>query len=64
MRTMKLGVSNLTVPVVAVGCWRMHKLEQKEAEQFVRTAVDAGANFFDHGSDDLSTLAIWFCRLH
>ena len=48
MRTMKLGLSNLTVPVVAVGCFRMHKLAQKEAEHFVRTAIDAGANFFDH----------------
>ena len=48
MRTMKLGLSNLTVPVVAVGCFRMHKLAHKEAEHFVRTSIDAGANFFDH----------------
>ena len=48
MRTIKLGTSNLEVPVVAVGCMRINGLEQKEAETFVRTAMDAGANFFDH----------------
>ncbi|OWR31897.1 aldo/keto reductase [Saccharibacillus sp. O23] len=48
MRTIKLGTSNLEVPVVAVGCMRINGLETKEAETFVRTAMDAGANFFDH----------------
>lgn len=48
MRTIKLGTSNLEVPVVAVGCMRINGLESKEAETFVRTAMDAGANFFDH----------------
>ena len=48
MRTMKLGSSNLEVPVVAVGCMRINSLEKKEAEQFVQTALDQGANFFDH----------------
>lgn len=48
MRTIKLGTSNLEVPVVAVGCMRINGLEQKEAETFVRTAMEAGANFFDH----------------
>jgi len=48
MRTMKLGTSNLEVPVVAVGCMRINSLEQAEAERFVRTSLEAGANFFDH----------------
>lgn len=48
MRTIKLGTSNLEVPVVAVGCMRINGLASKEAETFVRTAMDAGANFFDH----------------
>lgn len=48
MRTMKLGTSSLEVPVIAVGCMRIQSLEQAEAEKFVRTALDAGANFFDH----------------
>ncbi|MDO3409885.1 aldo/keto reductase [Saccharibacillus sp. CPCC 101409] len=48
MRTMKLGSSNLEVPVVAVGCMRIDGLEKKEAETFVQTSLDEGANFFDH----------------
>ncbi|MCL4319128.1 MAG: aldo/keto reductase [Firmicutes bacterium] len=48
MRTMKLGVSNLQVPVVAVGCMRIASLSKFEAQHFVQTALDEGANFFDH----------------
>ncbi|CAI9393993.1 MULTISPECIES: aldo/keto reductase [Bacillaceae] len=48
MRTIKLGSSTLEVPVVAVGCMRINSLEKKEAEQFVQTALEQGANFFDH----------------
>ncbi|WP_028975468.1 aldo/keto reductase [Spirochaeta cellobiosiphila] len=48
MRTMPLGISNLQVPVIAVGCMRMNGLEKKEAERFVKGALDVGANFFDH----------------
>ena len=48
MRTIKLGTSNLEVPVIAVGCMRINSLEQAEAEQFVQAALEAGANFFDH----------------
>ncbi|MEH7743449.1 aldo/keto reductase family oxidoreductase [Neobacillus drentensis] len=48
MRTMKLGSSALEVPVVAVGCMRINSLEKKEAERFVQSALEEGANFFDH----------------
>lgn len=48
MRTMKLGVSALEVPVVAVGCMRINSLEKTAAERFVQTSLDLGANFFDH----------------
>ncbi|MFC7750730.1 aldo/keto reductase family oxidoreductase, partial [Paenibacillus thermoaerophilus] len=48
MRTMKLGVSPLEVPVVAVGCMRINSLDKPEAERFIRTALEEGANFFDH----------------
>ena len=48
MKTMKLGLSELQVPVIAVGCWRMNKVSAADAERFVRTALDEGANFFDH----------------
>jgi predicted oxidoreductase len=48
MRTMKLGSSTLEVPVVAVGCMRINTLEKNDAERFVQTALEQGANFFDH----------------
>lgn len=48
MRTMKLGDSTLEVPVVAIGCMRMNSLNKTEAEQFVQSALEEGANFFDH----------------
>jgi predicted oxidoreductase len=48
MRTIKLGTSTLEVPVIAVGCMRIHRLSKSEAERFVWTALELGANFFDH----------------
>ncbi|BAB07646.1 aldo/keto reductase family oxidoreductase [Halalkalibacterium halodurans] len=48
MRTIKLGSSSLEVPVVAVGCMRINAISKKEAERFVQTALEQGANFFDH----------------
>ncbi|GHU70104.1 aldo/keto reductase [Clostridia bacterium] len=48
MRTIPLGKSGLTVPAVAVGCMRINRLSDGDAEKFIKTALDAGANFFDH----------------
>jgi predicted oxidoreductase len=48
LRTIKLGSSTLEVPVVAIGCMRINSLEKNEAETFVQTALEQGANFFDH----------------
>ncbi len=48
MRTIKLGTSDLDVPVVAVGCMRIDSIERTDAERFVQTSLDLGANFFDH----------------
>lgn len=48
MRTIKLGTSTLDVPVVAVGCMRINSLDKTEAERFVQTALEQGANFFEH----------------
>lgn len=45
---MKLGSSSLEVPVVAVGCMRINSLEKKESEHFIQSALEEGANFFDH----------------
>ncbi len=48
MRTMKLGSSDLEVPVVAVGCMRIDSLDKGEAERFVGASLEQEANFFDH----------------
>lgn len=48
MRTIKLGQTDLQVPVVAVGCMHLHKLDRTEAGRFLNDAIDMGANFFDH----------------
>ncbi|MGD8113732.1 MAG: aldo/keto reductase, partial [Sphaerochaetaceae bacterium] len=48
MRTIQLGTSALETPTIAVGCMRINTLEKKEAERFVHTALEEGANFFDH----------------
>ena len=43
-----MEVATLEVPVIAVGCMRMNTLDKTEAEQFVQTSLEEGANFFDH----------------
>lgn len=48
MRSIKLGSSPLEVPVIAVGCMRINGLDKQGAERFVQTALEQGANFFDH----------------
>jgi len=48
MKTMKLGLSDLSVPVIALGCMRINRVDRKTAESFVKTALELGANFFDH----------------
>lgn len=48
MRKIKLGNTQLEVPVVAVGCMRIRSLEKPELERYVQTALELGANFFDH----------------
>lgn len=48
MRTIKLGTSSLEVPVLAIGCMRINSLDKPEAERFVQTSLEQGANFFDH----------------
>jgi predicted oxidoreductase len=48
IRTIKLGKSNLEVPALAVGCMRLNGVDKKTAEGFVKTALDLGANYFDH----------------
>ncbi len=48
MRTIALGRSGLRVPTVAVGCMRIAGMSDKEASTLIHTALERGANFFDH----------------
>ena len=48
MKTIELGKTGLQVPVVAVGCMRISGLDKPKAEQFVQSAIEQGAVFFDH----------------
>lgn len=48
MKQIKLGSSGKTVPAVAIGCMRINSLELTEVEHLIKTAMENGANFFDH----------------
>ena len=48
MYKINLGSSNFKVPTMAVGCMRINGTDKKNAEIFLRTAIEYGANFFDH----------------
>ena len=48
MRTMKLGSSDLKVPVIAVGCMRLSTVSKEVAAAFLHSAIEQGANYFDH----------------
>ena len=48
MRKILLGKSGLEVPTIAVGCMRISGMSDKDAEAFINTALENGANFFDH----------------
>ena len=48
MYKIELGKSGLQVPTVAVGCMRISNMNEKEVSAFVETALENGANFFDH----------------
>lgn len=48
MYTIPFGKSGMKVPTVAVGCMRIANMQEKQADEFVDTALENGANFFDH----------------
>lgn len=48
MYTIELGKTGLQVPTVAVGCMRIADMDAKTAAAFIDTALEGGANFFDH----------------
>lgn len=48
MKHITLGKTGLSVPAIAVGCMRINDIEKDKAEVFLKTALEQGANFFDH----------------
>jgi predicted oxidoreductase len=48
MKHIQIKNTNLTVPVIAVGCMRIAKMTEAEIDAFVNTSLEAGMNFFDH----------------
>ena len=48
MKKLLLGKSGMEVPVLAVGCMRINRLDRKAAASFVGKALELGANFFDN----------------
>nr|WP_302597169.1 aldo/keto reductase [uncultured Cellulosilyticum sp.] len=48
MKKMRLGTSNLEVPVVAIGCMRMNQLDEKGLADYIVQCMEKGLNFFDH----------------
>lgn len=48
MRKIELGKSGLLVPDIAVGCMNYCNKDEKDIERLVKSALEAGANFFDH----------------
>lgn len=48
MYQIPFGKSGMQVPTVAVGCMRIADMSEKQLDEFVDTAMENGANFFDH----------------
>lgn len=48
MKKIRLGGSTLSVPAIVVGCMRIGDLDTKQLTGLIHTALDNGANFFDH----------------
>ena len=48
MNYIPLSDTGIMVSNIGVGCMRIPSLNVKEAEAFLKTAIDTGVNFFDH----------------
>jgi predicted oxidoreductase len=48
MKKIQLPGASLNVSAIIMGCMRINRLQKPEIEKLVRTAIDAGINFFDH----------------
>ncbi|MDD3206772.1 MAG: aldo/keto reductase [Lachnospiraceae bacterium] len=48
MKKIQLGTSKLQAPAVVVGCMRLADLSTQDMNHYIHTAIEHGANFFDH----------------
>lgn len=48
MKQILLGNSSLHMPAIVVGCMRLNEMDNKSLNQYIHTALEHGANFFDH----------------
>lgn len=48
MKKINLGTSQVEVSNIALGCMRMNNLSDENAQTVIKTALEAGINFFDH----------------
>lgn len=48
MKKINLGTSQVEVSNIALGCMRMNNLSDEKAQTVIKTAIEAGINFFDH----------------
>ena len=48
MKCMSIGSTLENVSRVALGCMRIESLTDKQADEYVGTALECGYNFFDH----------------
>jgi len=48
MKKTDLGKTGFLVPSIAVGCMRISEMSKGDLQKLVNTAVENGANFFDH----------------
>ncbi len=48
MRSIRLGMTDLAVSQIGLGCMRMARLSVDEAREVIATAREEGINFFDH----------------
>lgn len=48
MKQITIGKQKMKTPAIVVGCMRLADFEEKQMSHFMHTALEQGANFFDH----------------
>jgi len=48
MKIIEIKRAQMRIPAIGIGCMRMSRLTQPEAERYIATALELGLNFFDH----------------